>query len=97
MYISAMAKSYTIADARANLADIVDTVEAGTEVELTRRGKKVAVLMSAASYAKLRGERMEFMTAYKSFRATHDLAKTGLDRTFARGLRQREVARPVKL
>ncbi|HTQ03845.1 MAG TPA: type II toxin-antitoxin system prevent-host-death family antitoxin [Polyangiaceae bacterium] len=33
-----MAKTYTTANARAKLADIVDEVEAGSEVELTRRG-----------------------------------------------------------
>ena len=92
-----MAKTYTIANARANLSDIVDEVEAGSEVEITRRGKKVAVVMSAARYARLRGERVAFMTAYEMFRAGHDLADAGLERSFARGLRQRDVARPVKL
>lgn len=92
-----MAKTYTVANARAKLADIVDEVEAGSEVELTRRGKKVAIVMSAARYARLRGERAAFMTAYETFRAGHDLAEAGLDRSFARGLRQRDVARPVKL
>lgn len=97
MYIIVMAKTYTIADARAKLADIVDAVEAGSEVELTRRGKKVAVVMSAVKYARLRGERVAFMTAYQTFRAGHDLAEAGLDRSWARSLRQRDVGRPVKL
>lgn len=97
MYISLMAaKSYSIASARAKLADIVDQVEAGSEVELTRRGKKVAVMMSAARYARLRGEGAAFMKAYETFRAEHDLAAAGLDREWARGLRQRDVGRPVK-
>ena len=91
-----MAKTYTIANARAKLADIVDEVEAGSEVELTRRGKKVAVVMSAARYARLRGERVAFMTAYETFRAEHDLGEVGLDRSWARTLRQRDVGRPVK-
>ena len=97
MYIYAVTKTYTIAGARAKLSDIVDEVEAGSEVELTRRGKKVAIVMSAARYARLRGEHMAFMTAYEAFRAEHDLADAGLDRSFARGLRQRDVGRPVKL
>ena len=97
MYISTMAKSYSIASARAKLADIVDEVESGSEVELTRRGKKVAIMMSAARYARLRGERVAFMTAYETFRAAHDLAETGVERTWARGLRQRDIGRPVKL
>ena len=91
-----MTKSYTIAGARAKLSDIVDEVEAGSEVELTRRGKKVAVVMSAARYARLRGERVAFMTAYENFRSGYDLAEVGLDRSFARSVRQRDVARPVK-
>ncbi len=97
MYILRMAKTYTIANARAKLADIVDAVEAGSDVELTRRGKKVAIVMSAARYARLRSERLAFMTAFETFRAAHDLADAGLERSWARGLRQRDVGRPVKL
>jgi prevent-host-death family protein len=89
-------KSYTIAGARAKLADIVDDVESGSDVELTRRGKKVAVVMSAARYARLRGERVAFMTAYETFRAGHDLAEAGVDRSWARGLRKRDAGRPVR-
>jgi prevent-host-death family protein len=91
-----MTKTYTIASARAKLADIVDEVEAGSEVELTRRGKKVAIVMSAARYARLRGERVAFMTAYETFRSTHDLAEAGVERSWARHLRARDVGRPVK-
>jgi len=91
-----MAKTYTIASARAKLADIVDEVEAGSDVELTRRGKQVAVVMSASRYARLRGERIAFMTAYETFRASHDLAKAGVDESWSRGLRARDVGRPVK-
>jgi prevent-host-death family protein len=89
-------KSYSIATARAQLSDIVDEVEAGSDVELTRRGKKVAVVMSAARYARLRGERVAFMTAYETFRADHDLTDLGLERSFARRLRQKDVGRSVK-
>ena len=96
MYILKVAKTYTIASARAKLADIVDEVEAGSEVELTRRGKKVAIVMSAARYARLRGQRVAFMTAYETFRAGHDLAEAGLEPSWARGLRARDVGRPVK-
>jgi len=97
MYIIQMPKSYSIAGARAKLASIVDEVEAGSEVELTRRGKKVAVVMSAARYARLRGERVAFMTAYETFRANHDLTEAGLGPNWARELRQRDVVRPVKM
>lgn len=96
MYISDVAKTYTIASARAKLSDIVDEVEAGSDVELTRRGKKVAIVMSAARYARLRGERVAFMTAYETFRAGHDLAEAGLERSWAQGLRARDIGRQVK-
>ena len=97
MYMIRMAKSYSIASARAKLANIVDEVEAGSEVELTRRGKKVAVVMSAARYARLRGERVAFMTAYETFRTNHDLAEAGVGPNWAVELRQKDVGRPVKL
>jgi prevent-host-death family protein len=90
-------KAYTIVSARAKLAEIVDQVEAGSDVELTRRGKKVAVVMSTARYERLSGERVAFMTAYETFRAGHDLEAAGLERSWARGLRQRGVGRRVLL
>ena len=97
MYIIRMSKSYSVASARAKLADIVEAVASGSDVELTRRGKKVAVLVSAARYARLCGERVAFMTAYETFRAEHDLGAFGVDSKWAAGLRQRDIGRPVKL
>jgi prevent-host-death family protein len=87
----------TIASARAKLADIVDEVEAGSEVELTRRGKKVAIVISAARYARLRGERVAFMTAYETFRASHDLSEAGVERSWSQGLRAKDVGPSRKL
>ncbi len=97
MYTPGMPKSYTVASARAKLAEIVDEVESGKEVELTRRGKKVAVVMSAARYARLRGDRVAFMTAYETFRVEHDLKEVGVEPGWAAGLRDRDVGRGVKL
>jgi len=90
-------KSYTVASARAKLAEIVDEVEGGKEVELTRRGKKVAVVMSAARYARLRGDRVAFMTAYETFCGEHDLEEVGVEPGWIDGLRDRTVGRDVKL
>jgi len=97
MYTIDMAKSYTIASARAKLAEIVDEVEGGKEVELTRRGKKVAVVMSASRYARLRGDRVAFITAYETFCGEHDLKEVGVEPGWASALRDREVGRSVKL
>ena len=93
MYTLHMSKSYSIASARAKLSDNVDEVAAGSEVELTRRGKKVAVVMSAASYERSRGARISFMTAYDAFRSNHDLAEAGVDPEWTRELRQKDVGR----
>jgi prevent-host-death family protein len=92
-----MSQTYSITSARATLPHIVDEVEAGSDVGLTRRGKKVAVVMSAARYARLRGERVAFMTAYETFRAKHDLGETGIGPDWVQELRQRDAARPVKV
>jgi prevent-host-death family protein len=47
MYIlRGMSKQYSIAEARRNLPTLVNEVESGTEVELTRRGTPVAVVVS---------------------------------------------------
>ena len=92
-----MSKSYTVASARAKLAKIVDEVESGKEVELTRRGKKVAVVMSAARYSRLRGDRVAFMTAYETFRGDTDLSEVGVEPGWASGLRDRDAGRGVKL
>ena len=48
-----MAKQYSISDARNNLPSIVKQVEYGPAVELTRRGRPVAVLISHKEYERL--------------------------------------------
>ncbi len=45
-----MARRVSIADARNHLTVLVRDVERGKKVELTRRGKRVAVLMSCDEY-----------------------------------------------
>ena len=92
-----MSKSYTVLSARAKRAEIVDEVAAGKDVELIRRGKKVAVVVSAARYARLRGDRVAFMTAYETFRGEHRLEDVGVDPEWASGLRERNPGREVKL
>lgn len=48
-----MEKSYSIAEARNDLASIVHDVEGASAVELTRRGRPVAVLLSVEEYRRL--------------------------------------------
>lgn len=96
MYTRFMTKSYGVATARAKLATIVDEVSSGTEVAITRRGKTVAVVLSAARYARLRGDRVAFSSAYDAFLAEHDLTSAG-EGTWSEGTRDRSRGRDVEL
>jgi prevent-host-death family protein len=91
------AKTYSVADARARLAEIVDQVEAGREVEITRRGRRVAVVVSASRYARLRAEPTSFWRSYEGFSKKHDLTELGLERSWAEDTRDRSSGREVKL
>ena len=46
-----MAKTFTVATARQQFANLIASAERGGVVEITRRGKPVAVVISAAQYA----------------------------------------------
>ena len=92
-----MAKRYSIAAARSNLPTIVDQVEAGQEIELTRRGKAVAVVLSLRELARLRGDRMTFGDAYKRFLSTHALEDVGIDDDVFADVRNGETGRKVSL
>jgi prevent-host-death family protein len=97
MYTSIMAKSYSVADARAHLPDILDDVEAGKEVELTRRGRAVAVVISAEKYEALRGEQSTFAEAYRAFTTRYALDEIGLDPDAVDSTRDQAPGRRVRL
>ena len=79
-----MSRRYSIAEARIRLLRIVDQAEAGVEVELTRRGQPVAVLVSCREFERLRGKRVHFRDAYKKFLESHSLEEIGVDKDFTR-------------
>lgn len=91
-----MPKRYSIAEARSHLASIIDQAEAGQEIELTRRGTPVAVLISRRELERLRGVRTDFSEAYRRFLAQHSLRDVGLDDELA-AVRDRGVGRKVSL
>lgn len=92
-----MSKRYSIAEARSNLPSLVDQAEAGQEIELTRRGKPVAVLLSLREIEKLRGERTGFGEAYREFLKSHPLRDLGVDKDFFESTRDRQTGRKVAL
>src|SRR5690349_1374766 len=95
MYISDMSKTYSVAAARAHLPEILDQVEAGGEVGLSRRGRLVAVVLSSDEYELLRGARARFGEAYKTFVERHALADSGFDADEIEGLREKTSGRRV--
>ncbi len=74
-----MTKKYSIAEARDNLPGVVHEAEGGTRVELTRRGKPVAVLIGIEDYERLAEGRRDFWEAYEEVRREFDFAELGID------------------
>lgn len=95
MYIWFMSKRYSIAEARSNLPAIVDQAEAGLEIELTRHGKPVAVVVSLRQLERRRGDEVRFSDAYKKFLKRYSLKEVGLDDGFLQSVRDKGVGREV--
>ena len=92
-----MSKTYSVADARAHLPEILDQVEAGGEVGLSRRGRLVAVVLSSDEYELLRGSRARFGEAYQTFVERHSLAHSGFNAGEIKDLREKSSGRRVRL
>jgi len=63
-----MQKQFSIAEAKNRLPTIIHYVEKGPSVELTRRGKPVAVLLSIQEYDRLSRKYTGFWNAITEFR-----------------------------
>ncbi|HEX9940849.1 MAG TPA: type II toxin-antitoxin system Phd/YefM family antitoxin [Thermoanaerobaculia bacterium] len=74
-----MVKKYSIAEARDNFTSVVHEAEKGTQVELTRRGKPVAVLIGAQDFERLSKGKPSFREAYEKFRREHDFTDLDID------------------
>ena len=92
-----MSHQYSIAEARSRLPTIVDEAEAGGEIELTRRGKPVAVVVSCQAFERLRDRRRHFGDAYRAFLERHSLEEIGLDDNLATVTRDKTAGRKVVL
>lgn len=62
-------KTSTIAEAKSNLSQLIHQLEADEIIHLTRRGKPVAVMLSAASYAKLTQKSAGLFQAIQQWRS----------------------------
>jgi antitoxin Phd len=97
MYISVMTKEYSLADARRSLPDVLDAVEAGVEVRLTRRGKPVAVVVSVSEYDRLTQKRVIFAQALGEFRKRFPQGAGGVGSRYWSSIRDRGRGRKVVL
>ena len=88
---------YSIADARKHLPALVDEVAAGNDVQLTRRGKAVAVVVSVAEYQRLRAGLVPFAVAYARFLERFPEGLDGNDPEYFDSLRDRSPGREVEL
>ena len=86
-----------MAEARSRLPAIVDEAEAGREIELTRRGLPVAVVISLRAFERLRGHRRQFSDAYRAFLEQHSLDEIGLEDNFSITTRDTTAGRKVIL
>ena len=96
MYIEIVSQRYSIAEARSRLPAIVDQAAAGREVELTRRGHPVAVVVSCREFDRLRGKHRHFADAYKRFLGRFSLDEIGVEDAWAR-TRDKTAGRRVSL
>ena len=92
-----MSGRYSIAEARHDLAAIVHELEGRDLIELTRRGKPVAVMLSLREYRRLTVGREKFWDAYLAFRETVDLSSLGIESDVFEGVRDPSPGREVRL
>ncbi len=91
-----MQKQFSIAEAKNKLPTLIHYVEKGPYVELTRRGKPVAVLLSIQEYERLSRKYIGFWSAISEFRRRiEDEGIEITDRDFE-GLRDLSSGRKVE-
>ena len=91
-----MLKQYSIAKARDHFTSLVRVVERESAVELTRRGKPVAVMLSIREYERLSARQTGFWEAYSVFREQVNLQELGIEPDTFAGLRDRSPGREVR-
>lgn len=83
----ALKVQYSITEARNHFAAIVYNLKPAQPVQITRRGRVVAVLMSVGEYERQTSTTTDFWNAYESFRAIVDLPSLQIEPDIFDGLR----------
>jgi prevent-host-death family protein len=92
-----MTHEFTIAEARNHLSEVVRLAEDEGIVELTRRGKPVAFVVSTCEFARLSSQPREPFGFLAELRAAHDADKNGLEPGDLDAVRDRDPGRAVRL
>lgn len=92
IYIAIMQREFSIAQARDRLPALVHVAERGTPIALTRRGRRVAVLVSAGEFERRSRTRPGTWEALEAFRRRHRLSDLDA-RTLSHGTRDRSSGR----
>ncbi len=92
-----MSKSFSIAEARNDLAALVHELENKRVIELTRRGKPVAMLVSLREYERMRGAETSFWDAYTRFRERQDLRALKIEPKIWKDVRDVSPGRGIEL
>jgi len=90
-------KSYSIAEARDQFAAIVQDVGHTNAIEVTRRGKPVAVLVSLKQYQRLLTGKQDFWDLYVAFREQFDLEELAIEPAIFEDVRDNSPGREVML
>lgn len=90
-----MIKEYSIAEARDQFTTIVRELETTPSIQLTRRGRPVAMLLAIEEYERLAAGRTGFWDNYQAFRNAVDLAELDIDPAVFEGLRDTSPGREV--
>lgn len=87
----------SVAEARQNFARLIKRAEHGNAIEITRRGERVAVLLSASEYAAITGERSSFIAAAREVRSRMGVESLGIGDAEFDDLREESLGREIPL
>lgn len=89
-------RSYSVAEARAALPQVINDAKSGQVIEITRRGKPEAVVISLEEYQRLKSNpaRPSFMERYREWRASVEPGDLDFEPGFFEGLRDKSPGRP---
>ncbi|MBD1867273.1 type II toxin-antitoxin system Phd/YefM family antitoxin [Oculatella sp. FACHB-28] len=77
--MSDLSVQYSIVQASDRLPELVDQAEQGTPIELTRHGKRVAVILSAEEYDRMFSQKGDFGRSLAAFRHRLEVENIDID------------------